>query len=259
MDPRADPFDLKGGPDAVLLIHGFTGCPAEMRPAADVIHQTFGWRAYSPLLPGHGTTPDDLNRYGRADWMRAVEDSLALLTGEHERVHLMGLSMGALLAVELFRKHPDRIQSLLLLSPPVFVRNFLEKIVLFLMTFPNLARFAPAFPKWGPTSPDHVAYDCFPARASGEFEMVSREVRTLRKADTPPALICYSEADSLVDLKSAEFLLERLSNPLTRIVRLERSLHIITIGVEKDLLFDEMRAFYREITPLKAGSAISLF
>src|SRR2546430_8469231 len=55
----ADPFALGDGPDACLLLHGLTGSPAEMRPVGDALAAA-AFRAVAPLLPGHGTTPEDL-------------------------------------------------------------------------------------------------------------------------------------------------------------------------------------------------------
>ena len=44
----------------VLLVHGYTGSPASMRPWAEYLNQR-GFTVRVPLLPGHGTKPEDLN------------------------------------------------------------------------------------------------------------------------------------------------------------------------------------------------------
>lgn len=49
------PFILTGGDDGILLIHGFTGSPAEMRPLGCYLHER-GLTVSAPLLPDHGTT-----------------------------------------------------------------------------------------------------------------------------------------------------------------------------------------------------------
>ena len=38
----------------ILLVHGFTGSPASMRPWAEYLNQR-GYTVKVPLLPGHGT------------------------------------------------------------------------------------------------------------------------------------------------------------------------------------------------------------
>ncbi len=249
-DPRGAAFDLPGGPEAVLLIHGFTATPAEMRPMADLLSREFGWRCLAPLLPGHGTTLEDLDRYTCTDWFKAAAKACDTLLRDHERIHVAGISMGALLALELFRERPEKFHSLCLLAPPVFLRTPLQRIVARLLRVPVFSYFVPPLKKVGPPHPDHVAYGSYPPKASGEFAKVSTRARTLERMETPPTFIAYSEADDLVHPKSALFLAERLTNPLTRVIRLERSFHIVTIGVEKETLLTEIRLFYREITPL---------
>ena len=55
----------------VLLVHGFTGSPASMRPWGEYLHQR-GYTVTVPLLPGHGTTPHDLNRVKWQEWPAKV-------------------------------------------------------------------------------------------------------------------------------------------------------------------------------------------
>src|SRR5438045_6670771 len=99
MSGPAAPFSLGDGDDACLLLHGLTGSPAEVRPVGEALAKA-GFRAVGPLLPGHGTTPRDLMRVHRTDMLAAASDALRSLRGAR-RVFLCGLSMGALIAVEL--------------------------------------------------------------------------------------------------------------------------------------------------------------
>src|SRR3954451_19377030 len=95
----ADPFSLGEGDVACLLLHGLTGSPAEVRPVGEALAQA-GFRAVGPLLPGHGTTPEDLYLVSRADLLAAAESALLGLRGAR-RLFLCGLSAGALLSIEL--------------------------------------------------------------------------------------------------------------------------------------------------------------
>src|SRR5438128_7295883 len=97
-DPAA-PFALGDGPDACLLLHGLTGAPSEVRPVGEALARA-GFRAIGPLLPGHGTSPHDLEAVTRADLLDAATDALRSLRGAR-RVFLCGLSLGALLCVRL--------------------------------------------------------------------------------------------------------------------------------------------------------------
>ena len=79
-------FMRQGGPPAAVLVHGFPGTPAEMRPLADVLSDA-GWTVRAPLLPGFGAQIETLanpargvRAPGAAEWLATVQaalDSLA--------------------------------------------------------------------------------------------------------------------------------------------------------------------------------------
>ena len=86
-----------------------------------------GFRAVGPLLPGHGTTPEDLYITTGADLLRAAETALLSLRGAR-RIFLCGLSAGALLAVHLAARSwsheglPD-FSAIALLAPAIEFRG----------------------------------------------------------------------------------------------------------------------------------------
>lgn len=83
---------------AALLVHGFPGSPAEMRPIARSLHAE-GWTVCGLLLPGFGPQIDTLPLRRYEDWFAAVSSALAELRRKHEAVLLVGHSMGGALAV----------------------------------------------------------------------------------------------------------------------------------------------------------------
>src|SRR5919109_809548 len=96
--PGAEAFRFDGGPVGVLLQHGFTGCPASMRPFGEWLAAR-GVTVLAPRLPGHGTTWEDLERTTWIDWERESERALAELAACCSTVVTVGLSMGAALAL----------------------------------------------------------------------------------------------------------------------------------------------------------------
>ena len=54
-----EPYSSEGGPVGLWLQHGFSGCPASMRPMAAWLTER-GFTVDAPLLPGHGTAWEDL-------------------------------------------------------------------------------------------------------------------------------------------------------------------------------------------------------
>ncbi len=98
--PTAEPFFFPGQPGqpGCLLIHGFTGTPKEMRWMGEYLHAQ-GYSCLGVRLAGHATRPEDMIHSRYTDWMASVEDGYHLLCGATNRVYLMGLSMGGVLAL----------------------------------------------------------------------------------------------------------------------------------------------------------------
>jgi carboxylesterase len=99
---------------AWLLIHGFPGTPAEMRPIADALVQ-MGDSVDCLLLPGFGAQIDRINDYTVDDWLSAARDAFQALRRDHSTVGIIGLSMGGALAVKLASEVTP--QTLILLAP----------------------------------------------------------------------------------------------------------------------------------------------
>lgn len=85
---------------SVLLLHGLTGTPSEMRPVARHLSK-LGYAVETPLLAGHGSTHRELLRTSWRDWLDGARRSLEEIAARSGPVVVAGLSMGALLAVLL--------------------------------------------------------------------------------------------------------------------------------------------------------------
>jgi carboxylesterase len=115
--PGAEPFSAAGGPAGVLVLHGFTGNPQSMRPLAQALAAA-GFTVELPLLPGHGTSIDDMLTTGWADWSGAAEAAYIDLAGRCSRVVVAGLSMGGTLTCWLASRHPE-IAGIICVNPAV--------------------------------------------------------------------------------------------------------------------------------------------
>lgn len=108
------PFRLGEGVHAALLIHGFPGTPAEVRPIATVLAQ-LGWRVSAPLLPGFGTDIVNLNQCRYSDWIDSAKREWQLLQDNTPSRLLVGYSMGAAVAMHLAAQ--SQPEQLVLISP----------------------------------------------------------------------------------------------------------------------------------------------
>lgn len=112
--PEHQPFVLEGGPQAALLIHGFPGTPAEMRPLAVALHAQ-GWTAQALLLPGFGPELERLTEMSHTMWLDAIRSEAQTLRRAGRPFLLIGYSLGGALALAAAADvAPD---ALILLSP----------------------------------------------------------------------------------------------------------------------------------------------
>jgi carboxylesterase len=107
-------FTLPGGRPGALLVHGFLGTPAEMRPLGESLRAA-GWTSHGLLLPGFGAQIAELGEQQYGDWQAAVGHALDDLRREHSPVLVVGYSMGAALAISAVAAHPA--DGLVLLAP----------------------------------------------------------------------------------------------------------------------------------------------
>lgn len=250
MTRPSEPFALGDGPDACLLLHGLTGSPAEVRPLGEALAMA-GLRAVGPLLPGHGTAPEDLYTVNRADVLRAAEAALLSLRGAR-RVYLCGLSMGALLAIHLASKSwaaeglPD-LSALALLAPAI---EFTGTSWLFAEVLGRL----PALPfivgkggrdLQGPAPDDDGSYRAVPLRWARELHALSQDGLKLARRVRAPALILQGARDATVAPAGARRLSKQLASSRVDLRILPRSGHVLPLDVEADEVCRDVVQFFQ--------------
>src|SRR5215469_2208865 len=109
------PFDFAGDRRGVLLLHGFTGTPFEVRPLGERLARR-GLTIVGPVVPGHCTSARSLEGTTWHDWEAGATAALDGLRARCDRVAVAGLSMGGLLAARLAFLRPQQIDALVLMS-----------------------------------------------------------------------------------------------------------------------------------------------
>ena len=108
----AEPFAFEGGDIGVLVVHGLTGSTQSMRYLGEGLHRRFDFTVVGPRLPGHGTSPDDMETTGYLDWMGEAEQALRDLAKRKSKVFVTGLSMGGTLTLNLAARCPDLVTAI---------------------------------------------------------------------------------------------------------------------------------------------------
>jgi carboxylesterase len=247
-DPRLSAFDLGRGPTA-LLVHGFTGTPFEMRYLGGHLAR-HGFRALGVRLPGHGLDPFALERTTAMDWVNEARAAL-LDQPQGQKAHLVGLSMGALIAALLAADHPERVASLSLCAPALYLsrtRSILMHLTALRLLSPRL-RFLPKRasdlhdPRMRARLP---SIGVTPAAAAGQFGLLRAWARRALPRVAAPVLIAYSELDKTVPVSAVRACARLVGSRPVRMVRLTRSSHVVTLDVERARVAEEIEGFLRE-------------
>ena len=243
--PGAEPFSAAGGPHGALVLHGFTGCPQSMRGLAQAFADA-GFAVELPLLPGHGTTVEDMITTGWDDWIGTAEAAYADLAGRCDRVVVAGLSMGGALTVWLAAAHPE-IAGIVCVNPTIdpAAEAFVE------MMQTSLDQGIDRMPAIGSDIADpaekELAYDATPIAPLISMIRAQQDLFERLGDITCPVLICNSPQDHVVPPVSSDVLAERVSGPVER-VTLERSYHVATLDYDKELIFERAVEFARKVT-----------
>ncbi len=102
---------------AVLFIHGILGTPRHFDFLLPLLPDD--WSVCALTLPGHGGSVSDFSRSSMTQWKAAVESSLLQLTASHERVFIVGHSMGTLLAVHAASTQQKKLAGIFALAMPL--------------------------------------------------------------------------------------------------------------------------------------------
>jgi carboxylesterase len=218
-----------------------TGTPYEVRPLAEAIARR-GIRARGPLLPGHASSPEELVRLPRGAWLEAVRLEYARLRADHERVFVVGLSLGGLLSLALAQQQD--VAGLVVVGTPLALRQPLPLLV------PLLKRIVPMLPKrTGSDIRDpqararHPGYDRMPLAAVHELIRLQRSVRSGLSRVTAPTLVAHGHHDSTARLRDAARIHREITARVREILILPSSAHVVPVDFDGPVLAEATALF----------------
>lgn len=230
------PFSLRRGRVGCLLLHGFPGAPAEMRPLGEYLAAR-DVTVEAPLLPGMGTVPEDLFRVTWRDWVDAAGAALEGLRQQCDEILVCGLSMGGALSLYLATQYP--VAGVAALAPAIRPRDRR-------MALAGLLR--PFMPWVGPSkAPDDLSdpaaraltwhYLRYPTAAVPQVRGLIMATRRALPLVRCPVLVIQSPRDGALDPAGAQWAYDHVSSADKAIVWLERSGHNIAVDVERERVF----------------------
>ncbi len=242
--PGCEPWSSEGGPHGALVLHGFTGNPQSMLGLAQALAGA-GLAVELPLLPGHGTSVDDMLSTGWPDWSAAAESAYQALAARVDKVVVAGLSMGGSLTAWLASRHRD-IAGIVCVNPalsvPAELVTGIEEMI---------AGGVDRIPAIGGDVADPAgqekAYDATPLAPLLSLAAAGDELGGDLGKIACPVLIMTSTQDHVVEPSNSDVLAAGVGGPVER-VTLERSYHVATLDYDKDIVNEHAVEFALRVT-----------
>lgn len=202
-----------------------------------------GFTVKCVLLPGHGTTPEDLNETTTDDWYAEAEHACCELLSSHSKVMVAGLSMGGLLTIRIASQLP--IERAAILAAPIYLQD--KRVPL----FPILRYFVKYLPKqkrnYHEAAKYNVAYDKMPTKPIGS---ILQMIKTAKAEYIPkieiPCLVMQSKIEHTVAPKSAQYIYDNIKSKVKKLVWFEHCGHILTLDNEREKVFELVGEFFSQ-------------
>ena len=259
-------FVLGTGEVGVLLIHGLTGTPTELRRVAQGLARDGTCTVYVPTLAGHCGDNSDLQATGWRDWYEGVRKTFAGIRQRHRQVFVGGLSMGAVMSMYLASEHPGQVAGLLMYSTTLrydgWSINKLAFMTPLLMKIPfgvHLCSFEEK-PPYGIKNQRLRAIVERQMKAgessnAGLLTMEGITVRELHRMNavvkkrmpsiTTRALVVHSIEDDITSRWNADYVERHLGGPVTKVL-LDNCYHMITVDLQYRSVIELSDAFIKK-------------
>jgi carboxylesterase len=240
---QVQPFAFDRGPIGCVLLHGFTAAPKEMRPLGDYLAAR-DYTVRGVRYAGHGTSPQDLARTTRHDWIASAEAAVQELRGRCAQVWSIGLSLGGLISLHL-AEH-QLVDGVCAIAPAIYPPDRRMAIARLLTPFMPYSHKDLADLHDPIALAEHADYELFPTRAVAELNALMRHTRrSLPKIDVPLLLI-FARHDRVVSLNARDTIWSRVASADKQQLILERGGHIVTEDYDKEIAFAVIDQFLRQ-------------
>ncbi len=246
----------------VLMLHGLTGAPAEMRLVGRRLRRA-GFTLSVPRLAGHGADQAALLRTTWRDWLASARDAYRELAATVDEVYVAGICVGGALGLALCAEFPE-----------------IKGAAVYSMTFEydgwNMPRWASAAPliqlvanlplvrriafdepypyglkdlrlrELASRAPETLvpgALDRLPLGSLYQMYRLGRNLEAMGGRIATPTLIVHALEDDMSHLRNAERLKAALAGPVELLI-LEDSYHMVHVDKQHGLVADRTAAFF---------------
>ncbi len=239
-------FYFEGTKSPVLLIHGYTGGPYDLKPLGAFLHRK-GHPVVGVRLKGHGTKPKDLAGVTLADWHHDIKKGMGRFA-TFDGLSVIGLSVGALLAIALAACTKE-VTKLVLLSPALKFKTLAETIIFAAQR--GLIPKSACLPKLsgGSDIADEAAKKRCPSYQEMPIEglLEAEKLRVSAIEQLPSTLVpifaAFGKYDGAIDVQGSKSILRRHVKESLFIKEYGRSKHVLTLDYDQKELFFDIERF----------------
>ncbi len=255
--------------DAVLLLHGLTGTPLELRWIARDFAKA-GFDVYFPVLPGHCSNIEELKKTKWQNLYRFARNFYFDLKAQYKSVFVGGLCVGGMLALMLGMEFPD-IDGVASWSPVMNIDGWAIPWYRFLLP---LGLYTPLkhIYYWKEKEPygikneamrkkiismmfsdknEAMAYDKIPAPIIVELKKMAKYIKKNAHKLKAPFILIHSKEDDLSSIKGAKYIYKKSPSKTKRFIELTDSYHIITMDNEKEIVSQKTIEFFDILKAMK--------
>ena len=240
--PGCEPFSLAGGPVGVLMVHGFTGSPASMRPIGEWLSAQ-GLSVEGVRLPGHGTDIADLRARRWTEWVDEAARGLRALRQGCRTVVAFGQSMGASVVLSVVASRPHEVEGIALTNPYVFDARLLA-VPVGRRVIRDWKGIANDIARPGQ---EEQGYERTPVAAIAELSEMMRFVRSALPEIHQPIVVFRSATDHVIPSSNATKVLRRIGSARKQLVPCPNSYPVLPLDHDAPLVRERVLAFAKQL------------
>ena len=234
------PFTIESGKRAVLLLHGFTGNPNDVKRLGRYLAER-NYTVHAPLYKGHGLDPLTLVQSNPQDWWNSVVEGYDILREKgYEEIAVAGVSLGGVFSLKLGVERP--MKAIVTMSAPAIAKSpdsLQSRIVDYAINYKKLSG------KYDPSKDTREAISelvQMPSLTTLQT-MINETSSKLNTVNTPVHVLRGLEDDPYY-CESADLIYSSVKSRIKSVKTFINSGHILTLGKEKELVYEEVFRFF---------------
>ncbi|MFH0951661.1 MAG: alpha/beta fold hydrolase [Patescibacteria group bacterium] len=242
---KAKSFYYQGNRNGVLLLHGFAGSVHDLRQLGWFLNSK-GFTVHGKRLHGHGINKETFTRSSGKDWIRSVDQGIALLEKRCNKIFIIGHSMGGSLAMLASIKHPS-VKKLVIMGTPIRIRGHWWKRLIVPIILPFHKYYHKVWIKTEHERQQHIESGSYLQvslkalmSAMALFSKTKREIKNVKI----PILLIYSKNDRVIRPDSPDFIYKNIGSNNKRLLWIDGHFHQPHNSVRRNQIHAQILGFF---------------